>query len=235
MLATPVVARALQVAANDSLSLSVVDLPIHEVPSHVAGRSLAILVTGDGGWVDADRGLARELASNGLPVVALDVRAYLRAAKRTPSTMAADAERVIRHYSDAWQRDDVVLIGYSRGADVVPFIANRIGQDLRDRIALVALLGMSLRASFEFHWMDLLMESHRPTDLPVAPELERLRGKRMICIYGEDEKDSACRGVERALVMPIQRSGSHRIHASDAEDLASIILGALAPVAAAKP
>ena len=64
----------------------------------------------------------------------------------------------------------------------------------------------------------------------MAPELERLRGKRIVCVYGEAEKDSACRGVERALITPIERSGSHRIHDTDAVELARLIMGELAPV-----
>ncbi|MEP7346857.1 MAG: AcvB/VirJ family lysyl-phosphatidylglycerol hydrolase [Gemmatimonadaceae bacterium] len=206
------------------------DLPIHEVLARTPGRSFAVLLTGDGGWVDADRELATELANRGVSVVALDTRAYLRAHKRSPSSAAADAERIIRYYEDVWKRDEIVLVGYSRGADMMPFIANRITQELRDRVALVALLGLSPRASFEFHWTDLIRETRRATDLPVVPELERLRGKRIVCVFGEDEKDSACRGVERALATPIERSGSHRIHDSDAADLARVIVEALAPV-----
>lgn len=227
-LVTPLAAWGLQ-SPNDPPAPPT-DLPIHEVRANTPGRSFAVFITGDGGWVDADRGLATELAKHGMSVVALDVRAYLRAEKRTPSTVAADAERIIRYYVDTWKRDDVVLIGYSRGADMMPFVANRIAQDLRDRIALVALLGLSQRASFEFHWTDMIRESRRTTDLPVAPELERLRGKRIVCVYGEAEKDSACRGVERALMTPIERSGSHRIHDTDAADLARLIMGELAPV-----
>jgi type IV secretory pathway VirJ component len=229
ILATPVSAIALQ-APNDVPS----DLPIHEVAARAAGRSLAVLITGDGGWAGADRGLANELASLGVAVVALDARAYLRAAKRSPSGTAADAERIIRFYADAWKRDEIVLIGYSRGADMMPFIANRIAKELRDRVALLALLGLSRRASFEFHWSDLLRDSRRATDLPVAPELERLRGTRILCVYGADEKDSACRGVERALITPIERSGAHRIHDGDASDLARLIVDAMASVASSR-
>lgn len=204
------------------------DLPIHEVPSRVAGRSLAVLITGDGGWADADRVLATELANRGLPVVALDSRAYLRATRRSPASAAADAERIVRYYADAWKRDEIVLIGYSRGADMMPFIANRLAQDLRERIKLVALVGLSPRASFEFHWSDLIRDARRATDLPVGPELERLRGTRILCVYGVDDKDSACRGGERALMTPIERNGAHRIHVTDAAELAELIMGAIA-------
>lgn len=226
-IATPAIALAQQ--SPNAMMSPPSDLPIHEVPARAAGHSLAVLITGDGGWVGPDRDLAKELANRGVSVVALDVRAYLRSKKRSPSSAAADAERIIRYYADSWKRDEIILIGYSRGADMMPFIANRIGQELRDRVALLALLGLSPRASFEFHWTDMIHETRRTTDLPVAPELERLRGKRILCVYGQDEKDSACRGVERALITPVERSGSHKIHESDAAELARLIVGAMAP------
>jgi type IV secretory pathway VirJ component len=118
-------------------------------------------------------------------------------------------------------------MGYSRGADIMPFVANRLPIDARARVGLLALLGLSGRASFQFHWIDILRDSHRPTDLPVAPELERLRGTRILCVYGDDEKDSACRGIDRTLAIPVERDGAHRIYGSDAPDLARTIVAAL--------
>jgi type IV secretory pathway VirJ component len=43
----------------------------------------------------------------------------------------------------------------------------------------------------------------------VAPELERLRGQRMICVYGTDEKDSGCRDADSTLITRVQRKGGH--------------------------
>ncbi|MFN8571118.1 MAG: AcvB/VirJ family lysyl-phosphatidylglycerol hydrolase [Gemmatimonadaceae bacterium] len=213
---------------NDSLSRPT-DLPIHEVPAAQAGRWIAVFITGDGGWVGADRALAQELASRGVAVVALDARAYLRSKKRSPGSAADDAGRILRFYEELWNRDQVALIGYSRGADMMPFIANRLAADLKGQVGLVALLGLAPRASFEFHWSDLIRDTRKSTDLPVEPELERLRGKRILCVYGVDDRGSACRGVERGLATVVERSGAHRLDADDAPDLARTIIGALAP------
>jgi type IV secretory pathway VirJ component len=109
----------------------------------------------------------------------------------------------------------------------MPFVANRLPTDAKERVGLLALLGLSGRASFQFHWMDILRDSRRATDLPVAPELERLRGTRILCVYGDDEKDSACRGIDRTLAIPVERDGAHRIYGSDAPDLARTIVAAL--------
>ena len=37
-----------------------------------------------------------------------------------------------------------------------------------------------------------------PDDVQVVPELERLTWARVLCFYGEDEKDSACRDIQEA-------------------------------------
>lgn len=211
--------------AADSIPLH--DLPLHPVPARAPGP-LALFITGDGGWAAADRELAKTLADRGIAVVAWDARAYLRKHARSPAVVASDAERIIEYYMDAWKREDVVLIGYSRGADMMPFIANRLEPRVRNHVELLALVGLSTRASFEFHWTDLIRDVRRATDLPVQPELERLRGMRILCVYGEDERDSACRGAERGLVTSVGRDGAaHQIHASDASELAEMIEEAL--------
>ena len=43
---------------------------------------------------------------------------------------AGDLARIIRHYLQAWNKKRVVLIGYSLGADVLPFLANRLPEDV---------------------------------------------------------------------------------------------------------
>jgi type IV secretory pathway VirJ component len=207
-------------------TLLVRDLPVSIVRSSVAGTRMAVLITGDGGYVSADRALAESLAESGVPVVVLNARAYL-SKKRSPEESANDVSRLVRSYLAPLHRDRIVLVGYSRGADIMPFIANRMPDDLKSRIELIALLGPAPRAGFEFHWRDLLFDTPRATDLPVLPELERLRGTPMLCIYGDDERDPMCKALDPTLMQVVARDGRHRISHKDAEDLARTILAAL--------
>ena len=202
------------------------DLPLHEVAAAAHGAWLGLMITGDGGWVDANRDLAGALASRGVSVVALDARAYLRA-KRSPDVAARDVDRVLRHYTTWWARPRVLLVGYSRGADMIPFVANRLPPDSKARVGLVALVGLEPRVSFQFHSTDLVLNHTRPTDLPVLPELERLRGLRMLCVYTEDERDSMCRSLDPQLATPILHGRKHVLKRSSAHELAEIIVAAL--------
>jgi len=84
------------------------------------------------------------------------------------------------------------LIGYSFGADVLPAIVNRLPQELRERIDLVVLLGLSDYASFEFNLSDWISDQPDKSDRPVRPELEKMSGLKRLCVYGAEEDGAAC-------------------------------------------
>jgi type IV secretory pathway VirJ component len=205
---------------------AVAALPLVEVPTAAPGHMLAVLVSGDGGWAPGDRGLSRALAERGVAVVGLNAPRYLAHA-RTPDESARDLARILGYYLSAWGRDSVVVIGYSRGADVVPFMVTRLPDSLRHRVALVALLGPSRWAGFQFHPIDLVENIHRPSDLPVAPEVERLRGIPVLCIYGRRDATTICRALDPALARPVVRDGGHELGAGEGPPLADTILHTL--------
>ena len=125
-------------------------LPIVEVPAQAAGDTLAVLISGDGGWAGIDKAVAAALAEQGIAVVGVDSLRYFWK-ERTPESTAADIDRILRHYLEAWDKKDVVLIGYSQGADILPFVVNRLPAHTRSRVRLAAMLGLGERATFEFH------------------------------------------------------------------------------------
>ena len=188
--------------------------------------ALAIVLTGDGGWAGIDRRIADVLAAHGVGVVGLDSRAYLMH-ERTPDEAAADVARIIHRYSPQWSAR-VAIIGYSRGADMAPFIVNRLPADLRSAVSVVALLGPAERADFQFHWTDLLSETSKPSDRPILPELERLRGMTVLCVYGQDEKESLCRSADTSAVRVDRRPGGHHFD-GNYDAIASEILHLIAP------
>lgn len=205
---------------------SVAGLPLVEVPAARPGHALAVVLSGDGDWADIDRAMARTLADSGVAVVGLRSRSYLQGGRRTPLVLADDVARVLRHYMAAWQRDSVVIVGYSRGADFAPFVANRLPADLHDRLSLVAMLALAPAASFQFHWSDLVRDTKRDTDLPTLPEVARLRGVHLLCIYGREEEESACRDVDPTAVRAIERGGGHHFD-GDYRALGVLVLDAL--------
>lgn len=189
---------------------SVGDLPVIEMPARQpAGRTLAVILSGDGGWAGIDREVANDLVAKGVPVVGLNCLKYLWTS-RTPDGAAADLQRLVRHYLAVWGRQQLLLIGYSLGADVLPFMADRLPPDLLGRIRLIALLAPSRRTSFEFHLTDWLGAGD-PGDRPVLPEVAKLRGKPILCLYGSEETDSLCTQLGN-LGKAVSYQGSHHFN-----------------------
>ena len=204
----PAISFSLYVAAQSVLP-DVRDLPLIEQASRTPTRGVfAILLTGDGGYAALDKGVSGELVAHGIPVVVLDIRAYL-SRRRTPDSSGSDMIRILQHYLSAWSMQRVVVVGYSRGADVSPFMISRLPPDLRARIPLVAMLGLAPRVNFQWHFKDIFIQSHRPSDVLTLPELAKLRGMNLLCIYGADEKESGCRDAPPGLVREQVRRGGH--------------------------
>jgi type IV secretory pathway VirJ component len=170
------------------------DLNVIEVPASrpTTTDTMAIILTGDGGWADLDKGVATALAARGVPAVGWSSLRYYWT-PRTPETAANDLARIINHYTAAWHTPRVIVIGYSFGADVLPFLVNRLSPTTHAQIQSVALLGPSPEATFEFHVADWIRDSSDPR-YATAPEIARLAVP-VACIRGEDEDASVCRAV----------------------------------------
>lgn len=191
--------------ALNTMNASLSDLPLVEVPAQ-GGESkfFAVIISGDGGWAGLDREVGGALARLGIPVVGLNALQYFWT-KRTPEGASEDLARILRHYQHAWNKKHVLLVGYSLGADVLPFMANRLPPDLLDRVREIVLLGPGRKTEFEFHLTEWLGEPGDGTARPVLPEVEKLRGRKVICMYGTEEAASLCPllGPGSAKVMPM--------------------------------
>jgi type IV secretory pathway VirJ component len=200
-------------------------LPLVEVPAQ-GGDRLAILLTGDGGWVGLDREVAAALAARGVAVVGLDSLKYFWK-KRTPAETAADLARIARHYLAAWNRRTVLLVGYSRGADVLAIVAGRLPADVQRQLRLVAMLGPSTFAELEVHVVDLLASVRRKDTFPTEQAVRDTGGTvPMLCIHGAGEDDSLCPHVRdlpwvKTVVLP-----GHHHFGGDYGKLAALVLEA---------
>lgn len=204
-------------------------VPVHEVPARQpGGRWLALVFSGDGGWAAIDQALAATLADSGVAVVGVDARRYL-GTRRTPEEVAGDLAAVVRRYLDLWRLDRLMLVGYSRGAVILPFVAARWPDELRGRVDLVAMLGLGYHAGWHVGLTDLLRSTTNAKDPPVRPEIERLAaaGVPMLCVYGADEAESLCRD---AADLPVRRVGTAGAHHFDGDyrRLAGRLLAGLA-------
>ncbi len=200
------------------------DLPLVEVPATGEETdSMAVMVSGDGGWAGIDRETAGVLAEHGIPVVGLNSLDYFWQG-RSPQEASGDLARILEYYLAAWHKTKVTLIGYSMGAEVLPFMINGLPREIADRVGLVALLAPGSRAVFQFHLSYWLGEQPSHEDsYPVLPEVLKVKGIKVLCLYGESEKDSICRGQQKGLLEGVELKGGHHF-AGEYEKIARIIL-----------
>jgi type IV secretory pathway VirJ component len=222
---------------------SLSDLPIVVVPAESAAAqpspgqpgaaapaahqpdAFAIIMSGDGGWAGIDQDVAAALSARGIPVIGLDSLRYYWTA-RTPNGLAADTDRMIRYYLAHFGKQRVLLIGYSQGADVLPFAVNRLPASTRAHVALTAVMGMSEHALFEFHVSSWIADSNSgPATLP---EINRITGMPVLCIYGADENDSLCPKLDPKKFIIVKLKGGHHFD-GDYANLARRILAAAKP------
>ena len=168
------------------------------------------MISGDGGWASLDREIAQVLADSGVAVVGLNALQYFWNG-RTPDGTASDVSRIARHYLAAWDKDDLILAGYSRGAEVLPFVADRLPPDLRARTRLAVLVAAEPYTSFTFRPMDWVLTVHHADDVAVVPELEKLSWVPVLCFYGDEESDSACRQSRVASRGAVPLPGGHHV------------------------
>lgn len=220
--------------AHDT-STNVRDLPIVELlAAHSSGNTVAIVLSGDGGWADIDQKVGQRLQARGIDVVGLDIRDYLREASRSPAGVGSDISRIARRYMALWGKQNVAIIGYSRGSDLAPFAANNLAPDIRPHLTLIVMLALLERASFEYHFSDLWRTTSGSGDTPILPQLEELKGVPMICVYGKEEKESLCRTAPAGLMTVIARNGKHHFD-GNYNALADIIYQAIARTSSGEP
>jgi type IV secretory pathway VirJ component len=201
---------------------SVAGLPLVEVPAKgKGGTTFAVILSGDGGWASIDKDVAGALSAKGIPVVGWNSLQYFWS-RKPPEVAAKDLERILRHYLAVWNKQEVLLVGYSFGADVLPFFTNRLPADLIEKIRLLALLGPGKIADFEFHVTDWLGGGSKGQ--PVLPEVKKLAGHPpVLCLYGSKESDSLCPQIAAPLGKAQVLPGAHHF-GGDYDALAALIL-----------
>ncbi len=219
--AAPDAQPAAQTQAKDDPP-DVKDLPITELPQ--GGEStdmLGILISGDGGWWGLDDTVSKVLAEHGAPVIGMSSHGYF-AKPRTPDETAADMYRALRFYMKKWDKQRIVLLGYSLGAEIIPFVATRVPEDLKDKVAMVVMIGPSADTMFEFHLEDWVISPTNRAKFPVQPEIEKINGPKVLCVTSTEDGDCICEKLDPQKVIVLKREGNHHFN-DDFKGLADAI------------
>lgn len=195
------------------------DLPTVDLPPEGPARAVAVFASGDGGWRDIDKSMGEWMSGQGIHVVGLDSLRYFWS-KRRPEEFASDLSAIVKQ-ADPTGKLPVMLIGYSFGADAIPFAWPYLDQELKQRIKQISLLALSDTADFQISVTGFL--GIADGGMEVAPAVAALPPSRVVCVYGEDDDDGACPSKLLDDVTRIRTTGGHHFD-GDYEALGARIL-----------
>jgi type IV secretory pathway VirJ component len=146
-----------------------------------------IAMSGDGGWMDFTNTLCKESARRGITAVGFNPIPYFLD-KKTPEKFATDLQRVISNFSQVINKDKVILIGYSYGAEVMPFGFNQMSNDYKDRVLAIAIIAPSNLASMIISPTYIYNQQQ---EIPMVPEVQKT-DKSKLYIFCDETKHSLC-------------------------------------------
>jgi type IV secretory pathway VirJ component len=126
------------------------------------------------------------LEQQGYGTVALNSRKYFWREK-SPEIFAGDFEQLANYYLKIWGKSELIILGYSFGADVASFLPNRVSPELRKKIKKIALISPSASTDFVIRLSDLVSETENINrKYKVSPQIEQT-DMTVVCTFGQEE------------------------------------------------
>ena len=186
------------------------DVAADDHPSNPRHAFAAVLLTGDLGYkIGMAPQIARRLAADGVPVVAVNTLTYLRKT-RTPADITALIAAAERRALRLGQTDRVVLIGQSFGADMLHVGLPELPADLRARVLRVALIVPEDNVQFRASPSEIF-DLWTPT-IDALPTARQLNWVPVLCVHGEEEIGSLCPVLTQSNVQRVTLPGGHPLH-----------------------
>ena len=207
-------------ALRDSLYKG--DLPLAIIPSAEKNdQPLAFFISGDGGWTSFDQAVCEKFAEKGIPVVGLDAQKYFWDEKQ-PGQVSNEITPAILHYMKLWNKKSIVLLGYSFGACVAPFIASNFTEPMQEILKGVYCFSPDLTGDFEIHLTDMLhMKTKDKYD--VVKEMKQIKAMNPVCIFGNDEDEETLKAFSGNGISIEKLPGNHHYN-NDYNAITTIIL-----------
>lgn len=183
-------------------------LPLTVLDAKPSRDTMAVIYSGDGGWRDIDREVGNALQQRGVPMVGVDSLRYFWS-ERQPQATADDLVRIIAYYRKRWSVRNVLLIGYSFGADILPGTYNLLPPSTRASVRQVTLMALSHHADYKISVLGWLgAEGEGSAGDPVS-DVKAIDPSLVQCIYGTDEEDDACPDLKSSGVDVVSIEGGH--------------------------
>lgn len=193
-------------------------LPVTEYKGTNPALPLVCYLTGDGGLNSFSKALIQQWNQKGYSVIALDCKDYFWK-KKTPAQAATDVNSLLMQYLNAWKYSRFFFTGYSFGADVLPFIQNRLPVATSNKIVKTVMLSPSATTDFEVHFF------YGSKGESVPAEINKLT-KPGLVLFGEDEKDTPGQAIHNPGIIIQKLPGDHHYN-NDAAAIVQLIASRL--------
>jgi type IV secretory pathway VirJ component len=181
--------------------------PLQVLPANgQAGNTLVFYIGGDGGWNSFSQELCNGWVKKGYPVVVLDSRKYFWV-KKTPEQAATDLGAWIKNYQASLHCNSVILVGYSFGADVLPFMFNRLDVSQKTNVRYIGLISPSGATDLEVKISGMLGMGAGKLD--VRKEVSLVNTTPVKIILSEEGKGAQPYTAGGKLIKPIIIPGGH--------------------------
>lgn len=195
-------------------------LPVKTWPSPAA-TPLVLYISGDGGFNSFTTNLCNNINKSGYAVAAVNSKAYFWD-KKTPEKTSADITAYLSSELEGRSNQQLVMIGYSFGADVMPFIVNRLDPEMKKKLVSVVLISPSTSTDFEIHWSDMF-GGNAKRSMDVVAEINKMAVPKLASFFGSDEKDFPVNQVDLKNYRNVTLPGGHRFDGKTEELAQSII------------
>lgn len=147
------------------------DFPVRELDAQ-NNSPFIFYVSGDAGFNTFSKSFSNELFKRNYDITALDSKAYFWKPK-TPEETTEKISDYLTEKLKGRKNQQIVLLGYSFGADILSFIVNGLPKNLHDKIVSVIFLDPSKTADFEVSLQGMMFDKARG-DFEVLPEINKM-------------------------------------------------------------
>ena len=126
------------------------------------------------------------LNQQGYAVIGLNAKDYLWE-KKKPEDAAKAIEAGINGINKQWKKKNIILIGYSFGADLAPFMLTHFSASFTSKVNHLVLLSPSPKTDFEIHILQMIGWGKNSGE-SVPAEINKI-SKPVTIIVGDDENE----------------------------------------------
>ena len=158
------------------------DFPVRELDAQ-NNSPFIFYLSGDAGFNTFSKSFSDAIFERNFDITALDSKAYFWKPK-TPAETTKKISQYLTQKLKGRKNQQIVILGYSFGADISPFIVNRLPKNLQQKIISVVLLDPSKTADFEVSLQGMIFDKARG-DYEVLPEINKMKVPKTLIIRSD--------------------------------------------------